>query len=267
MPEALRFAGGPEAGRRGPVHLVESSRTVGVMVPGAVDIAIAGVRLHAPDRHQAVVVDHLPAELEVVGAGTDAVVVRHPALPGYVFKVYAPEARGCLDDEYRCYGRLAGSPLFATCAGRSETYLVLSYEAGPTLYDCLREGIQVPERVIADVEAARDHARRVGLRPKDIHLKNVIVQDGHAKMIDVSKYALPGDNDPVWEALAEGYHRFYPMIRGRAIPVWVIEMAKRAYQQQDAAQFSLDAFAGRMLRMLRGLRVIGPPRRSPSAAA
>jgi hypothetical protein len=224
----------------------------------SVEESLRQIRVRAQANNEPVVIDHMPAVLRLVGYGTDAVVVQHPGLPEHVFKVYTPQTTSCLEDEYHSYAQLAGSPFFAACIGRGAFYLVLSYEAGPTLYECLLEGIVVDEQVMADVEAARAYARNVGLHPKDIHLKNVLVQGRRARIIDVSKYAPPGDEDPVWEHLAEGYRRFYPLIRGRRIPLWVIELTKRTYRAQAKEQFSLDAFADRMLRVLRSLRIVGP---------
>jgi hypothetical protein len=218
--------------------------------PAAVDVLLRQIRIRASARNDPVAVDSLPAPLRLLGGGTDAIVVQHPGLPERAFKVYAPETVGCLADEYEAYGRLAGSGYFAACLGRGDFYLVLSYEPGPTLYECLVQGIPVPEQVMADVEAARRYARRVGLHPKDIHLKNVLLQGNRARILDVSKYVAPGDEDRVWDHLAEGYRRFYPVIRGRRIPVWVIEMVKRRYKAQPREQFSLDAFGAKMLRVL-----------------
>ena len=222
---------------------------------GPAEDVLALVRLTSPDRHEPVVVDALPVPLRMVGRGTDAVVVAHPAFPDRVFKVYAEAAIGALHDEYLAYERLAGSPLFPSCLGRGDNYLVLTYEAGPTLYDCLVDGTVVRPQVMSDVEAARSHARRAGLHPTEVHLKKVIVQDGRAKVIDVSKYVAPGDDDPVWEALAEAYRRYYPAIRGRAIPVWLIETVKRAYREQPpGGTGGLDALARRMFRLAKVLR-------------
>jgi hypothetical protein len=217
--------------------------------PGSIDELLRAVRIRAFASNEPIAIEHVPAPLRVLGSGTDALVVQHPGLPERAFKVYAPETVGCLADEYLAYQRLAGSPYFAACLGRGDGYLVLSYEPGPTLYDCVVRGIPVPEQAMADVEVARDYARHVGLHPKDIHLKNVLLQGNRARILDVSKYVAPGDEDPVWEHLAEGYRRFYPLIRGRRIPVWVIEMVKRRYRAQAKEQFSLDLFGARMLRL------------------
>ena len=222
--------------------------------PDAVEELLRAVRIRAHANNEPVVIDNMPPPLRVLGTGTDAVVVQHPGLPEQAFKIYAPETMSCLADEYRAYGSLAGSRYFAACLGQGDCYLVLSYEPGPTLYECVVQGIPVPEQAMADVEAARDYARQVGLHPKDIHLKNVLLQGDRARVLDVSKYIAPGDEDPVWEHLAEGYRRFYPLIRGRRIPVWLIEMVKRRYKAQSKEQFSFDLFAAKMLRVLAAVR-------------
>ena len=233
------------AGQTAPV----STKTALAPDPDVVEQALRAIRIRALASNEPIVIEHIPAPLRLLGSGTDAVVVQHPGLPERAFKIYAPETIACLVDEYHAYQRLAGSPYFAACLGRGDFYLVLSYEPGPTLYECLVQGIPVPEQAMADVEAARRYARTVGLHPKDIHLKNVLLQGDRARILDVSKYVAPGDEDRVWDHLAEGYRRFYPLIRGRRIPVWVIETVKRRYKAQPQEQFSLDLFGARMLRV------------------
>lgn len=200
------------------------------LVGSAVDVLLGEIRIRALASNEPIVTEHVPAALRVLGNGTDAIVVQHPDDPERAYKVYAPETVGCLIDEYHAYQQLTGSPYFATCLGRGSFYLILSYEPGPTLYDCLVHGIEVPRQAMADVEAARIYARQVGLHPKDVHLKNVLLQGNRARILDVSKYVAPGDDDPVWETLAEGYRHLYPLIRGRRIPIWLIERVKRRYK-------------------------------------
>jgi hypothetical protein len=198
--------------------------------PDSVDDLLRTIRIRASASNEPIAIEYVPAPLRVIGFGTDALVVQHPGLPEQAFKVYAPETVDCLADEYQAYQQLAGSAYYAACLGRGAFYLVLSYEAGPTLYDCLVHGIPIPASAMADVEAARSYARQVGLHPKDVHLKNVLLQGDRARVLDVSKYVAPGDEDRVWDALAEGYRRIYPLIRGRRIPVWLIERVKRRYK-------------------------------------
>jgi hypothetical protein len=200
---------------------------VPVAEPETVEQLLAAIRIRAFASNEPILIEDVPAQLRVLGSGTDAIVVQHPDHPEWAYKVYAPETVGCLVDEYHAYQQLAGSPYFAGCLGTGDFYLVLTYEAGPTLYDCLVEGIPIPASAMADVEAARSYARQVGLHPKDVHLKNILLQGERARILDVSKYVAPGDADPVWDQLAQGYRRFYPLLRGRRIPVWLMELVKR----------------------------------------
>jgi len=199
-------------------------------VSETVEQRLRAIRIRASASNEPIVIEHLPAPLRLLGSGTDAVVVQHPGLPEQAFKVYAPQTVGCLADEYHAYQRLGGSPYFAACLGHGAFYLVLSYEGGPSLYECLVRGIPVPARAMADVEAARAYAQSVGLHPKDAHRNNVLLQSERARILDVSKYVAPGDEDRVWDLLAEGYRRVYPLLRGRPVPVWLIELVKRRYK-------------------------------------
>jgi hypothetical protein len=175
---------------------------------------------------------NIPSTFEVIGIGTDAAVVRHVRQPTFVYKVYADEAADKCAVEYEVYQRLAACDRYATCFARGKKYLQLSYEPGPTLYQCLEQGIEISPNVITQVEEAREFARRQGLNPRDIHLKNIIVQNDHIKLIDVSEYMTAG-NDNRWEHLVEGYRLFYPFIRGKKLPVSLIEKVKHWYNQEN----------------------------------
>lgn len=139
---------GPEC----PPERVDGIEEIGALV--------RAIRIRASASNEPIAIDHIPVPLRLLGCGTDAVAVQDPALPKLAFEVHAPETVDCLIDEYVAYDRLAGSPYFAACLGRGDGYLVLSYEPGPTLYDCLVQGIPIPAQAMADVEAARSYARR-----------------------------------------------------------------------------------------------------------
>jgi len=200
--------------------------------------------------NQLVTIQYIPEELEKIGVGTDAVVVRHPAHPGVVFKRYVKERDQVRQDEEEVYRRLGDSPYFPIFYGSEDHFLALSYEQGPTLYECLVEGIPIPDRVITDVEEARQYVRNQGLNPRDIHLKNVLLQNGRAKLLDVSEYMKPGD-DGRWDHLVQGYRLFYPLIEGRKIPVDLIEQVKQAYYDQVKGHVSLLEFGCQFLQLWR----------------
>lgn len=221
----------------------------GVMNIGLIEQQINQIQLQASEQNQLVSVEHIPEDFRVVGIGTDAVVVRDHSFPQYVWKVFAPQKVEKKSLEYKVYQRLGSSPFFATCYAQGENYLCLSYEEGPTLYQCLEEGIVIPRQVIIDVDEARRYARSRGLNPRDIHLKNVLLQNGRAKLIDVSEYLNPG-NDYRWDYLVQGYEQFYSLIRGKKIPTWMIELVKNAYYHQVSDQFSVVDFCQRFVQLL-----------------
>jgi hypothetical protein len=181
-----------------------------------------------PD-NQPVVLKSVPQPLEIIGVGTDAVVVRHPDVPDTVYKVYAPGREQVQHNEQQVYERLGDSRWFPSMKGAYPGVLVLSYEEGPTLYECLTKGIPIPPSVVAEVDQARQFVRSKGMNPRDIHLKNVLLQQGHAKILDVSEYLKSGD-DGRWDQLVSAYHLFYPLFRGRPIAADVLEEIKQAYR-------------------------------------
>lgn len=220
----------------------------GFMNTGLVEQQINQIRLQAHQGNQLVSVEYIPEKMQLVGTGTDAVVVRLDDYPQYVWKVFAPQRIEKKNTEYEVYQRLESSRYFATCYAQGENYLCLSYERGFTLYQCLEKGIVIPKQIIIDVDHACRYARSRGLNPRDIHLKNVLFQNGRAKLIDVSEYMKPG-NDKRWEYLVQGYEHFYPMIKGKKIPTWAIELVKNAYYRQVSDQFSVIDFCQRFIQM------------------
>ncbi|MBA4492807.1 serine/threonine protein kinase [Paenactinomyces guangxiensis] len=207
------------------------------------------IDFHVNPGNELVTIKWVPPVFHLIGWGTDAVVVQHPDGPDRVFKVFARERLHKKENEYDVYQRIGQSPYFARCFAKGENYLVLSYEEGPTLYQCLEQGIVIPEQVIADVEDARTYARSRGLNPRDIHLKNVLLQNGRAKLIDVSEFLQPGD-DGRWDHLVQGYRDFYHLIKGKKIPSWVIELVKKTYYMQVTDEFSVSEFGRRFVQLL-----------------
>jgi predicted Ser/Thr protein kinase len=187
--------------------------------------------------------------LTCIGVGTDAAVFYYEGTPDNAYKVYSEHALHKKTTERDVYKQLEGIPYFPRLHGEGANYLVMSYERGPTLLDCLIEGIPVPPQVIADVEEARRLVRERGLNPRDIHLKNVILQNGRGKVLDVSEYVLEG-NDKRWEHLVWAYEAFYSNIEGRRIPEWLLDAVKKSYQKLDQTNLNLEDIGARVNRML-----------------
>lgn len=187
-------------------------------------------------------------DLRCIGIGTDAAVFVYEPLPHYAYKLYAAEALPKKEAEIRVYRSLQGSPYFPKFYGAGERYVAISRESGMTLYDCLLYGVPVPRQVIDDVEAARSFVREKGLNPRDIHLKNVLLQNGRGKVLDVSEYIQSG-NDRRWEHLLWAYDNVYPLIEGKKLPLWVLEAVKNGYYRLDPSSVNLQEFAERIKKL------------------
>jgi len=122
-------------------------------------------------------------KFQCIGVGTDAAVFRFVDEPHYAFKVFSLDKIGKIEIEKEVYLKLGDSGYFPICYGSGLNFLVISFEEGITLYDCLLEGIHIPEQVIEDVDHARKHALDRGLNPRDIHLKNILHHEGGAKFL------------------------------------------------------------------------------------
>ncbi|MRH41095.1 serine/threonine protein kinase [Aquibacillus halophilus] len=179
--------------------------------------------------------------LRCVGVGTDAAVFQFLHTPEYAFKRYADNKFSKIEIEESVYEKIGDSRYFSKCFASYDNYLVLSYEDGITLYDCLLQGIHIPEQVIKDVEDARDYVREKGLNPRDIHLKNILLQNGRAKIIDVSEYVQQG-NDFRWEHLKKAYEDYYHLIDSKSVPYWLLETIRKWYNHWNKYASTFDEF-------------------------
>ncbi|KAB7704731.1 serine/threonine protein kinase [Bacillus aerolatus] len=190
-------------------------------------------------------VGSVPTELQCIGIGTDAAVFVHSASSRYAFKVYAEGLEKKRINEERAYQKLSGSSYYPIFYGSGERFIVISFESGIHLYDCLITGTYISPEVIEQVDKAVEEARLAGLNPRDIHLKNIILQGRTIKLIDVSEYVKPG-NDERWEHLKEGYRLYYPLIASKKVSPKFLDFVKEQYEKQKLAGFSAKRF-GRLL--------------------
>jgi hypothetical protein len=204
-------------------------------------------------QNKPVFIESFDEGLRCIGIGTDAAVFHYDKTPQFAFKMYSDLALVKMKLEERVYLQLKDAPFFPKYYGAGANFIVLSYEQGVTLYDCLIQGISVPKQVITDVEEARQYVRSLGLNPRDIHLKNVLMHEGRARVIDVSEYVKEG-SDERWEHLVWAYNHFYPMIEGKQIPSWVLETVKQWYYRLDKAGFYIEEFANQAMELFVGKR-------------
>ena len=203
--------------------------------------SLSKITVSSNTNNEPVTISGDPDDLKCIGVGTDAAVFQSISAPAYAFKIYAKDKVDKVKVEANVYQILGDSPFFPTCFASYDEFLVLSYEEGKTLFDCILQGIHIPKQVVNDVEEAREYARDKGLNPRDIHLKNILLQNGRAKIIDVSEYALPG-NDFRWEHLKKGYEQYYHLIDGNSVPFWLVETIRKWYNQRRKHSFSYEEF-------------------------
>ncbi len=197
------------------------------------DALLPCLELESVDPHHPVVARRVPAPFERLGCGNYAAVLAHPAFPDLVVKVYAPGRPGWAD-ECEVYRRLGDHPAFSRCYAAEEGYLVLRRLRGVTLYDAVHRGVDIPPRVIADVDAALAHARARGLWPHDVHGRNVMLSDeGRGLVVDVSDF-LKRERCTKWRDLARAYRWVYrPVLRPLRVrvPYAVLDRVRVAYRR------------------------------------
>ncbi len=217
------------------------------------DTFLSNISISSNPNNEPVSIHGSSDHLRCIGIGTDAAVFQSIDVPTYAFKMYADDKIEKIQIEKKVYELLGDSPYFSTCFGFKDHYLVLNFEEGINLYDCLVQGIPIPKQIIKDIDDAREYARQKGLNPRDIHLKNILLQNGRAKIIDVSEYIQPG-NDFRWEHLKKGYNRYYHLIEGKPIPLKIIETIRKRYNQRSHSSTAFEEFIGHNYSFLTALR-------------
>lgn len=213
------------------------------------DEALRKIEVKGNENNQPVTIIGFAEGLKCIGIGTDAAVFQYHMTPNYVFKVYSHQALKKKEVEKYVYEHLKGSRFFPQLYGSGINYIVLSFEEGVTFYDCLLQGIPITEQAIQDVEEAREYVRSQGLNPRDIHLKNILLQNGRGKVLDVSEYVKKG-NDRRWEHLVWAYKNFYSFISGIQVPLWILKTIKHWYLRINLASFVLEKFTQRVCQLL-----------------
>ena len=165
------------------------------------------LRIESVSPNDPVVVRYVPAPWRLVGSGNFAAVLCHPDYLDVVVKVYAPGRPG-FEAEVEVYRCLGNHPAYSECLYAGDGFLVLRRLHGATLYDCVHQGLPIPEQVILDIDDALRYARSRGLHPHDVHGRNLMMHDGRGLVVDVSDF-LDEEDCSKWEDLKTAYYRFY----------------------------------------------------------
>jgi hypothetical protein len=97
----------------------------------------------------------------------------------------------------------------------------------------VHQGLIIPEQVILDVDSALEYAVQRGLRPHDVHGRNVMMLDGRGVVVDVSDFLHRKSIGKSWSDLRWAYYKIYrPIIARLALPVpySVLNLVRKLYQ-------------------------------------
>ncbi|MEM8612094.1 MAG: serine/threonine protein kinase [Cyanobacteria bacterium P01_H01_bin.105] len=168
--------------------------------------------------HDPIEVQCIPNPWQLLGTGNYAAVFAHPEYPNLVVKVYAPGRPG-FEAEIEVYRRIGCNPAFSQCFYAKDNFLILKRLRGITLYNCLHRGLRIPRQVMLDIDQALEYARSRGLRPHDVHGKNVMMHDGRGVVVDISDFLREGSGS-AWDDLKKFYHWVYrPLLSPLRIPI------------------------------------------------
>ncbi|WP_238885277.1 serine/threonine protein kinase [Clostridium sp. YIM B02551] len=185
--------------------------------------------------HDPIVVNALPEPWLLLGVGNYAAGIIHPDFSEYVVKIYAPGRPG-IKEEVEVYNRINEHPSFSKCFYYTDNYLILKRLNGETLYNCINKGIQIPERIIKDIDYALVYAKNLGLSPHDVHAKNVMIVDGKGVVVDVSDF-LKLETCTHWADFKKAYYSIYiPFFYKRhpAIPNFCLNFIRKSYRSFNA---------------------------------
>lgn len=174
----------------------------------------------------------VPDPWQVIGTGNYAAVFVHPQFVDLVVKIYAPDRPG-IQDEIQVYQQLGSHPTFSQCFYADDRFLILKRIHGITLYDCVHEGIFIPPIVIQDVDRALEYARQQGLRPHDVHGRNVMMSQGRGIVVDISDFLHEGRHSQAWSDLRWAYCRLYLPIFSRfcpKVPYFYLNLIRKLHQ-------------------------------------
>ncbi|MFD3257941.1 serine/threonine protein kinase [Paenibacillus lentus] len=189
------------------------------------------VSIKSNHQNDPVVVGNIPEPWLLLGRGNYAAVFCHPERKDCAMKVYAPGRPG-LQEEAEVYRRLDRHPAYSECYMVGDGYLILKRLIGKTFYECIIEGIPITDQAIREIDEALDDARSLGLSPHDIHVKNVMMQNGRGVIVDVSDF-LKEEDYQMWNDFKKAYLRLYRPLTARRtirIPEVVLEAIRRGYR-------------------------------------
>ncbi|WP_442786405.1 serine/threonine protein kinase [Leptothoe sp. PORK10 BA2] len=189
------------------------------------------VVLHSIRPHDPIQVQYVPEPWQLLGTGNYAAVFVHPEYPNLVVKIYA-SGRSGFEAEVEVYRKIGHHPTFSQCFYAQDNFLILKRLRGVTLYNCLHRGMRIPRQVILDIDKGLEYARSRGLRPHDVHGKNVMMQEGRGLVVDISDFLREGSGS-AWDDLKKFYYWVYrPFLSPLRIriPLGLLDITRGIYR-------------------------------------
>ncbi len=170
------------------------------------------------------------SECTLIGVGRSAAVFKIKD-ENKVMKVFFPGHEKTAKEEAEIYQLLAGSEFYPAVYDSGAHYLVIDYVEGKTFFQCLSEGIRIEKKHIDEVDEALGVARNRGLKPSDVHLRNIILKpDGHIMMIDLARFRQDKAYDRQWDDLKKVWKYYHKSYFPKRLPAIVLNGAAFLYK-------------------------------------
>ncbi len=192
---------------------------------------IANISIQSIDPGDPVVVKDVPDSWSLLGCGNYAAVFTHKDFENYVVKIYA-KGRPGLKEEIEVYKAIGNHPAYSDLVYYTEEYLVLKRIKGITLYNCFRAGIKVSPKIIKDIDEALKYARKRGLYPHDVHVKNIMMMDNCGVVVDISDFKHK-EYCCLWDDFKNAYYKYYlPFLYKFTIPIpeFILNFIRKSYR-------------------------------------
>ncbi|MFJ7744555.1 protein kinase family protein [Peribacillus sp. NPDC097295] len=170
--------------------------------------------------------------LSLIGTGRSAYVFRIQNT-NLALKVFFPTYTQTAKIEADIYRTVQNIEYYPTLYDAGDDYLVIDYIDGRTLFEHLTIGIPVTEEKIKEIDHALNLARKVGLNPSDIHLRNILItSQKKVKIIDLARFRQT-KSCKQWHDLKRVFHLFYrrPYFPKR-IPTFILNSIAAIYKKR-----------------------------------
>ncbi|MGW6384203.1 protein kinase family protein [Peribacillus butanolivorans] len=170
--------------------------------------------------------------LSLIGKGRSAYVFRIHST-NKAMKVFFPNHTHTAKVEAEIYQTVQSIEYYPTLYDAGENYLVIDHIEGNTLFECLTLGIPITEENIKEIDHALQLARKEGLNPSDIHLRNIfITSEKKVKIIDVARFKQVKSCSQ-WHDLKSAFHLFYSKsFFPKKIPSFILNSIAAIYKKR-----------------------------------